>query len=77
MATGDKGQIFAVTAEGKGELFYASDEAHIKVLAFDAKNNLLAGTEPNGRVLRISRSVEKSREEKIGGRGRGGRVRDL
>ena len=60
MATGDKGQIFAVTAEGKGEVFYASDEAHIKVLAFDAKNNLLAGTEPNGRVLRISRNAEKT-----------------
>src|SRR5260370_1319050 len=58
-ATGDKGQLFAVTPEGKGELFYSSDEAHIRVLAFDSKNNLIAGTEPSGRILRISRTSTK------------------
>jgi len=31
-------------------------EAHIRVLALDTHNNLLAGTEPSGRILRISRS---------------------
>src|SRR5208282_4917252 len=60
VATGDKGQVFAVTPDGKGELFYASDEAHIRVLAFDANKNLLAGTEPNGRVLRMTRLDAKS-----------------
>ncbi|HEX9457176.1 MAG TPA: hypothetical protein VF935_06030, partial [Candidatus Acidoferrum sp.] len=55
VATGDKGQIFAVAPDGKGELFYSSDEAHIRVLAFDVKGNLIAGTEPSGRILRISR----------------------
>jgi hypothetical protein len=45
--------------DGKGELFYASDEAHIRVLAFDANKNLLAGTEPNGRILRITRPDAK------------------
>jgi len=34
VATGDKGQIYAVAPDGKSELFYSSDEAHIRVLAF-------------------------------------------
>ncbi|MEQ1352365.1 MAG: hypothetical protein ABLT11_00005, partial [Candidatus Acidiferrum sp.] len=59
VATGDKGQIFAVNSSGKGELFYSSDEAHIRVLAFDAAGNLIAGTEPSGRVLRVNRSNAK------------------
>src|SRR5713101_7453549 len=54
VATGDKGQIFAVAPDGKGELFYSSDEAHIRVLAFDARGNVIAGTEPSGRILRVS-----------------------
>src|SRR5713101_4670337 len=62
VATGDKGQVFAVAPDGKGELFYASDEAHIRVLAFDA-GNLIAGTEPSGRILRISRNSGKSAAE--------------
>ncbi len=60
VATGDKGQVFAVAPDGKGELFYSSDEAHIRVLAFDPKGNLIAGTEPSGRILRISRSSSKT-----------------
>ena len=43
VATGDKGQIYSVTPDGKGELFYASDEAHIRVLAFDGKGNSNCG----------------------------------
>jgi hypothetical protein len=64
VATGDKGQIYAVTPDGKGELYYASDEAHIKVLGFDAKGNLLAGTEPNGRVVRIGHAGENGGKKK-------------
>ena len=60
VATGDKGQIFAVNSSGKGELFYSSDEAHIRVLAFDPSGNLIAGTEPNGRVLRVSHANAKT-----------------
>jgi hypothetical protein len=52
--------VFAVAPDGKGELFYSSDEAHIRVLAFDSKGNLVAGTEPSGRILRISRSSSKT-----------------
>ena len=60
MATGDKGQLFAVPPDGKGELFYSSEEAHMRVLAFDANKNLIAGTEPSGRILRISRAAGQS-----------------
>ena len=58
--TGDKGQIFSVQPSGKSDIFYSSDEAHIRVLAFDPKGNLIAGTEPSGRVLRVSRPDSKN-----------------
>jgi hypothetical protein len=61
VATGDKGQIFAVAPDGKSGLYYASDEAHIRVLAFDSKGNLIAGTEPSGRVLRLTRAANPAR----------------
>ena len=53
VATGDKGQVFVVPPGGKGQLFYQSDERHARSLAFDAKGNLLIGTEPDGLILRI------------------------
>ncbi len=56
VATGDKGQIYAVAPDGKSELFYASDEAHIRVIAFDGKGNVIVGTEPSGRVLRLTKT---------------------
>ena len=42
-----------MTADGKGETFFGGGETHILALAFDGKGNLLAGTEPNGLILRI------------------------
>jgi outer membrane protein assembly factor BamB len=67
VASGDKGQLFAVAPDGKGELFYSSEEAHIRVLAFDANKNLIAGTEPSGRILRISRPTgQSSKNSKAG-----------
>jgi hypothetical protein len=53
VATGDAGKIYAVTADGKGADFYTSTETHIRTIVLDGKGNLLAGTEPNGLVLRI------------------------
>jgi hypothetical protein len=53
VATGDAGKIYAVTADGKGGEFYTSTETHIRAILLDGKGNLLAGTEPNGLVLRI------------------------
>ena len=53
VATGDTGKIFAVAPDGKGDVFYTGDETHIRSLALDGKGNLIAGTEPNGWVMRI------------------------
>ena len=46
----------------KAQLFYQSDERHARSLAFDAKGNLLVGTEPDGLILR----VEVARKECAG-----------
>ena len=48
----DHVRAFLAKPDGKSELFYASDEAHIRVIAFDGKGNVIVGTEPSGRVLR-------------------------
>src|SRR5262249_48530995 len=53
VATGDSGQIFVVGPDGKGQVFYQSDERHARSLAFDSKGNLLVGTDPSGLILRI------------------------
>jgi sugar lactone lactonase YvrE len=58
LATGDKGEIFRVAPDGKGELFFSSGETHVRSLALDSKGNLYAGTEPNGLVLRLSPRAE-------------------
>ena len=39
VATGDRGEIFKVSADGKHSLFFKSDEVHIRVLALDPKLN--------------------------------------
>src|SRR5258708_34470144 len=49
-----------MSTDGKSELLDASDEAHIRVLAFDTHTDLLAGTEPSGRILRVTRSSNKN-----------------
>src|SRR6202022_353964 len=45
---------FRVTAAGKGEEYYATGQSHVTGLSFDAQGRLLAGTEPNGILCRIS-----------------------
>ncbi len=37
IATGDSGEIYRVEKTGQGAVFFKSDEAHIRVLAFDPK----------------------------------------
>jgi len=54
VATGDRGEIFRVTAKGEHSVFFKSDEAHIRELAFDGKGNLIAGSDGSGLVYRIS-----------------------
>jgi hypothetical protein len=54
VATGDPGNIYRVDKTGKSELYYETGQSHVTALAFDAKNNLLAGSEPNGILYRVS-----------------------
>jgi sugar lactone lactonase YvrE len=54
VATGDKGVIYRVTADAKGETFYDTDETHIISLALDKDGSVIAGGDPKGYVYRIS-----------------------
>ncbi len=58
VATGDRGEIYKVTASGQHSLFFKSDEVHIRVLALDPKGNLIAGSDGSGLIYRISPSGE-------------------
>ena len=56
IATGNPGAIYRVDPAKPGaapELFFKSDEAHIRTLAWDAKGNLIAGSDGSGLVYRI------------------------
>ena len=56
IATGDPGAVYRVNPAKPGEapeLFFKSDEAHIRCLAWDAKGNLIAGSDGSGLVYRI------------------------
>ncbi len=56
IATGDPGAVYRVDPAKPGaepELFFKSDEAHIRALAWDAKGNLIAGSDGSGLVYRI------------------------
>lgn len=57
IATGAPGAIYRVNPSASGaapELFFKSDEAHIRALAWAAHGNLIAGTDGSGLVYRIS-----------------------
>ncbi|MFN7921582.1 MAG: two-component regulator propeller domain-containing protein [Bryobacteraceae bacterium] len=53
-ATGDKGEIHKIAPDGKGSVFFRTEEAHARSLAVDAQGNVYAGTEPSGLVVKIS-----------------------
>jgi hypothetical protein len=56
VATGGPGAVWRVDvskSNTKPELFFKSDEAHIRALAWDAKGNLIAGSDGSGLVYRI------------------------
>jgi predicted membrane GTPase involved in stress response len=36
VATGDQGEIHRVTPDGKGKVFFKTDEAHVRSMALDA-----------------------------------------
>jgi WD40 repeat protein len=57
IATGGPGAVYRVDPAkpgDKAELFFKSDEEHIRSLAWDAKGNLIAGSDGSGLVYRIS-----------------------
>jgi hypothetical protein len=57
IATGGPGAVYRVDpkkTDSKPELFFKSDEQHIRTLAWDAKGNLIAGSDGSGLVYRIS-----------------------
>jgi WD40 repeat protein len=58
IATGDRGEIYKVTARGEHSLFFKSDETHIRVLVFDAQGNVIAGTDGSGLIYRITPAGE-------------------
>lgn len=54
VATGDEGKIFHVTSAGHGEVYYETGQQHVTCLANDREGRLLAGSEPNGILYRIT-----------------------
>ena len=57
IATGGPGAIYRVDVSKPGakpELFFKSDEQHIRSLAWDVQGNLIAGTDGSGLIYRIS-----------------------
>ncbi|HVN93048.1 MAG TPA: hypothetical protein VMT38_05105 [Terracidiphilus sp.] len=56
IATGNPGAVYRVDPTKPGaaaELFFKSDEAHLRTLAWDAKGNLIAGSDGSGLIYRI------------------------
>src|SRR6202035_490961 len=58
VATGDRVEIYRVTPKGEHSVFFKSDETHIRVMAFDAQQNLIAGSDGSGLIYRISPAGE-------------------
>ena len=56
IATGGPACIYRIANGGKPELFFKSDEQHLRSLIFDTKGNLLAGSDGTGLVYRIDKA---------------------
>jgi WD40 repeat protein len=57
IATGGPGAVYRVDPtkpNAKPELFFKSDEQHIRCLAWDAKGNLIAGSDGSGLIYQIN-----------------------
>jgi hypothetical protein len=54
VGTGEPGNIYRVDKSGTAELYYDTGQAHVTALAVDKDGHLLAGTEPNGILYRVS-----------------------
>lgn len=58
VATGDSGTIYQVEPNGQVSTFYRSSEIHIRCLAWDRQQQLLAGTHKNGYIIRFNSRKE-------------------
>ena len=56
IAAGGPAGIYRVASGQKPELFFKSDEQHVRSLAFDAAGNLIAGSDGTGLVYRIDKA---------------------
>jgi WD40 repeat protein len=56
IAAGGPAGVYRIAPGGKPELFFKSDEQHIRCLAFDAAGNLIAGSDGTGLVYRIDKA---------------------
>jgi hypothetical protein len=54
IATGDRGDVHKVSPDGRGAVFFKTEDTHARSLAVDAQDNVIVGTEPSGVVLRVS-----------------------
>jgi hypothetical protein len=54
IGTGEPGNVYRVDPNGAGELYYETGQSNITSLAMDSKGLVLAGSEPNGILYRIS-----------------------
>ncbi|MDD9939123.1 MAG: hypothetical protein OXT09_36380 [Myxococcales bacterium] len=53
-ATGPEGQVFAIDAKGKAEVYYDSDASHVMSLAGGGKDTLYAGTSDDALLLALT-----------------------
>jgi len=56
VAAGGPAGVYRIAPGSKPELFFKSDEQHIRCLAFDAAGNLIAGSDGTGLVYRIDKA---------------------
>lgn len=54
VATGPNGQLFQIAPDGKSKILLTSKENNLLSLAFDGKQTLFVGTDPNGLIYRVN-----------------------
>src|ERR1039457_3714617 len=76
---GNGAKLYRIPPDGKGRVFFKSDETHVRSMTIDASDNAIVGTDPGGLVVRVSAAGEgfvlyqtPKREVTAGGGARGG-----
>jgi hypothetical protein len=59
-ATGPNGQLIAISPEGKSKVLFDSTESNLLSLAYDGKQTLYAGSDPDGILYRIDTTTGKA-----------------